>query len=395
MLLLHGFSFTSARSQWRTRGVAGTVVLSVLLVACDGVATDLSEVSEIEVLGVPAQMSPGESAQVTVVLKGTDGAVVQDHPVRLDTDGGTLDRTTGVTDAMGRVRVEWSPLKTEGAHYLFVQAGGHTFEAATRVVAPRAGAFAIDVVESSTDGRVQDALAGAIARWERVIAADLPDEVLNIAANTCGVNHQPVSGTTDDLALIVRVVPLDGPGGALASAGPCVLRPSNRLPVLGAIQIDEADVESLLERNALAGVLIHEIGHVLGLGSIWVGMGHTTGLGGADPLHVGENAVTQFASFGGNAAGVPLENFGSAGTRDVHWRESVLRSEVMTGWLTPGVINPLSRISIGALHDLGYVVDYNAADTFVGVAAPQAEQPFTVDLAVRELPHPPPILLRR
>ena len=61
---------------------------------------------------------------------------------------------------------------------------------------------------------------------------------------------------------------------------------------------------------------------------------------------------------------VPVENSGGAGTRDSHWRETVLLRELMTGFLNRNVTNPLSRLTIGSLQDLGYTVNLNAADPY-------------------------------
>jgi hypothetical protein len=36
----------------------------------------------------------------------------------------------------------------------------------------------------------------------------------------------------------------------------------------------------------------------------------------------------------------------------------------MTGFANPGATNPLSRITIGSLDDMGYAVDYTKADPF-------------------------------
>jgi hypothetical protein len=66
---------------------------------------------------------------------------------------------------------------------------------------------------------------------------------------------------------------------------------------------------------------------------------------------------------GGRATRVPVENMGGEGTRDSHWRESVLRNELMTGFVAEAG-NPISRITVGSLQDLGYVVDMNAAEPY-------------------------------
>jgi hypothetical protein len=60
---------------------------------------------------------------------------------------------------------------------------------------------------------------------------------------------------------------------------------------------------------------------------------------------------------------VPVANTGGPGTREGHWRESVFGNELMTGFLDGG-INPLSRVTVGALEDMGYQVNYDAADDF-------------------------------
>ena len=50
---------------------------------------------------------------------------------------------------------------------------------------------------------------------------------------------------------------------------------------------------------------------------------------------------------------LPIENIGGPGTAGGHWRESLLRNELMTGFLNLGE-NPLSRITAGSMRDLGY-----------------------------------------
>jgi len=61
---------------------------------------------------------------------------------------------------------------------------------------------------------------------------------------------------------------------------------------------------------------------------------------------------------------VPVENTGGSGTRDSHWRETTFGRELMTGFYNSGALNPLSRITIGSLEDLGYQVNYNASEPY-------------------------------
>ncbi len=75
--------------------------------------------------------------------------------------------------------------------------------------------------------------------------------------------------------------------------------------------------------------------------------------------------MREFATLLGEPAPtvVPVANRGRAGTFGGHWRESVFGNELMTGFLDGGV-NPLSRMTIASLEDLGYSVNYDAADPF-------------------------------
>jgi hypothetical protein len=56
------------------------------------------------------------------------------------------------------------------------------------------------------------------------------------------------------------------------------------------------------------------------------------------------------------------------GTYCAHWDEDCMRSELMTGVINLGGPNPLSRVTIGGLEDLGYSVDYSFADSYTASA---------------------------
>ncbi len=56
------------------------------------------------------------------------------------------------------------------------------------------------------------------------------------------------------------------------------------------------------------------------------------------------------------------------GSRDAHWHENTFISELMTGLVNSGGM-PLSRITVGGLADLGYTVNYFAADAYSTPAA--------------------------
>jgi hypothetical protein len=92
--------------------------------------------------------------------------------------------------------------------------------------------------------------------------------------------------------------------------------------------------------------------------------------------------VAAFDGIGGTAFvgnRVPVEGTGGPGTRNSHWRETVFKNELMTGFLNNGS-NPLSIVTIASLADMGYVVDSGEDDAFV--IAP----PFTAPPAGRLAP---------
>jgi hypothetical protein len=214
-----------------------------------------------------------------------------------------------------------------------------------------AGAFTIALRMTGLTASQATIFERAADRWEEVIVGDLPD------ATYGGVY-------VDDLLIDASAVPIDGPYGILGSAGPDYVRAGSLLPIHGVMEFDTADLARLEADGSLFYTVVHEIGHVLGIGTLWEPLGLLTGAGGTDPRFVGPRATAEYnAIFGRAEAGVPVENTGGAGTRDGHWRESVFDQEVMTGWLDAGV-NPLSRITIASLADLGYVVDLTVADPF-------------------------------
>jgi hypothetical protein len=154
----------------------------------------------------------------------------------------------------------------------------------------------------------------------------------------------------------------------LGQAGPVDLRPGSFLPATGVMSFDSADLAQMQDDGSLTSVVVHEMGHVLGFGTIFDRLGLIAGAGGDDPEFTGANAAREYAALLGTSAGprprtVPLANVGGPGTRDGHWREEVFANELMTGVLDSGP-NPLSRLTIAAFEDLGYSVDYARADSY-------------------------------
>jgi hypothetical protein len=116
---------------------------------------------------------------------------------------------------------------------------------------------------------------------------------------------------------------------------------------------DVADLDFLDQLDLFEEVIVHEMGHVLGVGTAWANFGRTLRQDpNGNPYFNGKTANTHWNAEGGTDF-LPIENMFGPGTRLSHWRESVLRNELMTGFINLGV-NPLSRITAGSMRDLGY-----------------------------------------
>jgi Leishmanolysin len=64
---------------------------------------------------------------------------------------------------------------------------------------------------------------------------------------------------------------------------------------------------------------------------------------------------------GERRVGVPVENVGGSGSRDSHWRESMLGTELMTSRVgEPG--NAQSRLTVAAVSDIRYEIDFEAGE---------------------------------
>lgn len=224
--------------------------------------------------------------------------------------------------------------------------------------------------------------SNAAARWESVITGDIAAQPLNFTAGSCN-SPSAINETVDDVIIVVRLEPIDGVGQVLGSAGPCAVRAGpSFIPAAGSMRFDTADLANLEANGNFGNVILHEMGHVLGIGTIWSNKGFlqlpspTSGTG-LDTHFSGPLAIAAFNGLSatpytlGNK--VPVENNqGGAGTRNSHWRESVLQNELMTGFLNAGS-NPLSALTIAQMQDLGYAVNMGVADAITLAFSLRAE----------------------
>jgi Leishmanolysin len=169
----------------------------------------------------------------------------------------------------------------------------------------------------------------------------------------------------DDLYICASYQKIDGLGHVLGFGGPRYVRtgPANiGLPITGQMTFDLADLSTLQAGGQFGDTILHEIGHVLGFGTLWQQQG-VAGPVAANCPYTGTHANAEYQAISGCAV-VPTETDGPSGTRCSHWDEQCLVNELMTGNLTQGVKSPLSRITIGSMQDLGYTVSYSTADSY-------------------------------
>ncbi len=187
------------------------------------------------------------------------------------------------------------------------------------------------------------------------------------------------------LTIDVSIPDIDGVYGILGSAGPTYGYFYRDAPLgfatkellyasEGQMQFDLADVDMMVQDNLFYGVVLHEMAHVIGIGTLWEHNGlYTVGSG----EYYGANALAEWqAEFGRpSAAHVPVELAGGEGTANGHWNEVDggagntgivssltgldLSQELMTGWASSSFF--IAKMTLGSLVDLGYEVDYSKA----------------------------------
>ena len=244
--------------------------------------------------------------------------------------------------------------------------------------------FLIEIVflgSSSGDGfnASQKALFHkAAARWMSIITGDIPDS---------DFSHNPVDewddelrkrirvdDFVDDLRIFAGIGDIDGARGTLGRGGTLIVRRNRQTGALvtkiGTIKIDADDLEWMSDAF-LSEVILHEMAHVFGFGTVWKTLNLVRG--DSDKYFAGPLAIRAFDDAGGRSYSgpkVPVEHDSG------HWRGSVFGDELMTASVRSdfdGTL-PLSAITIQSLADLGYEVNAGLADGY-RLPAPSSAKP--------------------
>lgn len=181
----------------------------------------------------------------------------------------------------------------------------------------------------------------------------------------------------DDIRIKATLTDIDGPGGVLGQAGPTLIRTDSALPVLGIMEFDTADAEDFDAQGLWDEIVLHEMMHTLGLGTLWETLGlvetyvddngtrwrfdDTT-----DIRFTGANANEAFAAefpdifADSDGLGIFVETDGGPGTAGGHWDEEIFDAELMTGFINDSG-NYVSDMTIASLEDLGYETVWESA----------------------------------
>ena len=140
------------------------------------------------------------------------------------------------------------------------------------------------VTDNLTDAQ-KEVFVSAAERWEAIITDDLQDiPNFNLEQDFSFPNTPPVEGTVDDLLIDVAFNDLDGPSGLLGRAGPRFIRDGtddDPLSIYGTMEFDIGEFGEggfFDDMQQYQDVIVHEMGHVIGIGTLWRLTGNTDGV---------------------------------------------------------------------------------------------------------------------
>jgi hypothetical protein len=157
----------------------------------------------------------------------------------------------------------------------------------------------------------------AAEKWESIITGDLP----SVATSQIGVN--PRAGCTypsiiDDLYICGVLAPIDGPGLIAGIARPTWMRVTETgaigLPVAGEMLFDTADLQFVRNVNLIDDLVLHEMGHVIGINSGTFSEFGVQNLTATNCRYTGTLANAEYQALTG-CPSVAIELTGGSGTR--------------------------------------------------------------------------------
>lgn len=180
-----------------------------------------------------------------------------------------------------------------------------------------------------------------------------------------------------DLTITADLADIDGSGGVLGQAGPTAVWIASELTALGEMTFDQADAQDYYDEGSFDDIVLHEMMHVMGFGTLWTYKNNDLVSTEVDDngtkKPIDDTITSIYTGVAANSAYTTdeflfVETDGGSGTAGSHWDELIYNDELMTGYI--GGVNPdgtdddtnyLSDWSVASLEDLGYVLIDGAA----------------------------------
>eukprot|EP00752_Nemacystus_decipiens_P017344 g15540.t1 len=208
---------------------------------------------------------------------------------------------------------------------------------------------------------IQVVLEGTWTSSLQAIFQDAADRWADVISRTpCGNGVNTITATLEYI---------DGVGGTLGFAGPRSLNSGcPTISVSGVMTFDLSDIEIMEANGSLYDVILHEMGHVIGIGTLWNRFGYTCSTcynDGSDEWTC-PALIEEYNDLLGNPDGTEaevIETGGGQGTACGHLDEAIFDDELMTGYIS-NFANPLSKLTTASLEDIEYIVNPAAVDPY-------------------------------
>ena len=200
---------------------------------------------------------------------------------------------------------------------------------------------------------VKKTIRQSIERWRKIIAGQTGWGISK-STNVCGRDYSIPSGIRiEDLLILFDFRNMDGEGGILASAAPCIDW-NDGTTAVGVIRVDKADMATTFAISPLAflDTITHEIGHVLGIGNKWP-LRKLLAFNDTDIFYKGVNGNRGYKQIQGQGA---LQTYFD----QRHWNPSEVGLELMNPFIDINGGAKLSALSGRSLADLSYVIRNDA-----------------------------------
>ncbi|EMI27013.1 leishmanolysin-related zinc metalloendopeptidase [Rhodopirellula europaea] len=209
----------------------------------------------------------------------------------------------------------------------------------------------------------QSAFTNAANTWESLLLG-YQDGVVQIPSSGSSYN---VGQTVSTIFVTANLAVNDGVGGILGSAGPTAVARDQSgfwLATDSTMTFDSDDIDVLFNNGSLDSLILHELGHSLGFGTVWA-LNGVTNLTGDE--FIGAEATAIWQSEFGQTGTPDIETEGGPGTAGGHWNENLdgsgltgitdslgrdMRDELMTGWLNPNSF--ISELTLASFRDIGF-----------------------------------------